>query len=1321
MSNENTDIRKTPESVEDTHTDVGIVGLWYGLNYGSILTYYALYDVITKMGYSAMMVNKPDVLWRPIYTEKDTIANKFIYKYCDNNVTRCYQSSMDYQVLNKNCDTFIVGSDVVWNYRICGKEGGQFFFLDFVDDSKKKIAMASSFGEGYDAPEEDRMWSEYYLKKFDYIGVREDSAVKLVKDMFHADADRIMDPVFLCDRQVYHDLADSSKIEDNAKFITSYFLGPRDQKTKMILRIAEMLGSEYRCVPNPNNPGAFTERTGLEAIKTPDVEDWLYYFKHTQCYVGDSFHGLCFALIFGKPFVCVVENGQSLARFETLLEMVGLSDRLINISKENLAIPVIRKRVRALLNKKIDYEKVWQILDEKAEFSRQWLRNAISSEKKVSKNASQVRMLRSPKMDCPDPITVAGLAEEVCTGCTACLNVCPVDAITMKENDDGFIVPSVNTDKCIRCSKCVKRCPSINLNVNNSLHPEIHAAMADDSIRGKSSSGGMFTLAAEAVLDKGGYVCGAAFDYKTLSVNHVIIHSKEELAPLRKSKYSQSNIGTVYRDIEALLKDDKKVLFTGTPCQVAGLKAFLNKTYDNLYLIDILCSGVPSQKITRTYIEEIARRPEISGGETPPALKYIDFRDKEHHNWRSCQYIRLEFDNGVVYDGGLQNRDPFEKLYHNRTGMRRSCQDCYFSAFPRQGDISIGDFWGIELLDKSIDDNRGTSMILINNVHGKELFDMMSGGLQQHKRMNIPTSKLVYNRCTAKKKPNPKRERIMSLVKSHTLKKSIDMADYKHFDVGLVCNYYTVNFGGAMTHYALYNILEDLGYSTMMIERPRSSKNSDNVMNAYNNIHAAPLFPEYALSNTYLSKDDMRNDLNNLCDTFVVGSDKLLNYNIYTAMDNYTSLDWVTDARKKIAFSTSFGQIHGDAILHNELAFYLQRFDFFAGHDETDVKNAREYYSLDNAEWVLDPILLCGTKHFEALAARSKRITPDSFVSAYILDPTDEKTDILRRFAENFNGECQVFSEYMRNSDYYKPFGSLFTGDMKTEDRLKCMLDSDFFVTDSIHGVYLAIAMKKQFAAIVNGKRDAEWFYDIAKLLRLEDRLINNISDLDTFDFDSKIDYNKVYEILDAHRAKAINWLKKALAAPKKPVMSEYDIMRGLLAEQETKINNLKDLILAMTTNINEEISDKTDLLEYLDCLKDELDKNLVIIAVKDTPGLALNSLVSEGLQALGLKTDLKAKHSHSYIAVINSGKVVYEKLGQDNQPTIYNGQIGSNSVYVTSRVYTNGNEAIIRINDKDYSINSRGLNIVIYNKDEHKLVDSVVFDTHIRTYNCRR
>ncbi len=1301
-----------PEVNENKHYDVGIVGLWYGLNYGSILTYYALYDVVKSMGLSAAMVNKPEVLWTPKYAEKDTIANKFIYKYCDNNVTPSYHSSLDYRKLNDDIDTFIVGSDVVWNYRISCRNSGQFFFLDFADDSKKKIAMACSFGDGYKSPDVEKTWSEQCMKKFDHIGVREDEAVRICKDVFGCSADKIMDPVFLCSRQVYHDIAANSKLQLPEKYTTSYFLGSTALKHGAFIRMSEKLGCKPVILPNPN---LSEEETGISEkdLSLPSVEDWLKYFENTQCYVGDSFHGLCFALIFERPFVILAREIQGLPRFRTLLSAVGLENRLIHLDVEDNTPEYLDKRIAELLDQKIDYEKVRAILEEKSKQSRDWLKNAIGSEKKAPAGDKRIKTFRNDKMNGINPETVAGVPENVCTGCSACVNVCPADAVSMKENPDGFIMPCIDPEKCIRCGKCINTCPAVNVPADNTEAPIIYSAMANDEVRTSSSSGGMFTVFADKILEMGGYVCGAVFDSDNLEIRHIIADTTDGTEAMKKSKYAQSNIGTLYRDVKKLLNENKPVLFTGTPCQVAGLNSYLGRRYDNLFTVDILCHGVPSQKMLRTYIEEISARPEICTEGVPPKPVNIIFRDKMRHGWRSSTFIRIEFSNGRVYESSLKKDDPFEHVFHDKIALRLSCADCKFCAFPRQGDVSIGDFWGIQDIAPEMTDHLGTSIVFINNQNGRQFFDSINSRLLKKKKMDLKTSDIKKTRVFPIYPASPKRPRFMELLKHHTLTRSVELLTKNHFDVGLAVNFYAKNFGGALTHYALYHTLEDLGYSVLMIERPKTAKYLSGLIDQYKKIHIAPLYPDYAVAESYPDKTEMRRNLNSKCDTFVVGSDKLFNFYLYSELDKYTSLDWVSDDKKKIAYSASFGRTLGDPKIHRELAFYLQRFDSFSCREDSGVVTAKEVYGINNAEWVLDPVFLCDMKHYQALIGRCRRKTPERYVSAYILDPSEEKAMIVRYFKESLDADCETFSEYNLPASYYEPLGDLYKGPLKTEERLQSIANCEYFVTDSFHGMCFAILMRKPFAVIINEHRGAARFWSIAKMLHLEDRLISDSSDIDLELLAQPVDYDKVYEILDRERARCTDWLTKALDKPKVAAFSELDILREIIDEQEQKINNLMELVMSMAAGMDEESApEDNSMTGYLSSLKNKTDGNIIVIAVKDTTGAALDPSVSEKLKALGLSTNLQGQHGHSYAAVINSGRVVFEQLGSGERPTVFNSDVGGCRLYVASRVYRNGNEAVIEIDGKNYSVNSRGLNIVIYNKAEKKLVDSVCFDT---------
>ena len=197
------------------------------------------------------------------------------------------------------------------------------------------------------------------------------------------------------------------------------------------------------------------------------------------------------------------------------------------------------------------------------------------------------------------------LQKEKCSGCSACYPICPTNAITMEYDEEGFLYPIVNYEKCTNCGLCSKVCPELNFEFDNKKTPKCYAMQATDEIRMKSSSGGMFTILADYIFERDGFVCGVAFNKnENWKVEHIIIDKKEDLDKLRGSKYVQSDKKDIFKQIKELLNKDKYVLFSGCPCEVAGLKNYLRKNYDKLILVDLLCGSVESPKIYEKYLKE---------------------------------------------------------------------------------------------------------------------------------------------------------------------------------------------------------------------------------------------------------------------------------------------------------------------------------------------------------------------------------------------------------------------------------------------------------------------------------------------------------------------------------------------------------------------------------------------------------------------------------------------------------------------------------------------------------------------------------------------
>lgn len=305
-----------------------------------------------------------------------------------------------------------------------------------------------------------------------------------------------------------------------------------------------------------------------------------------------------------------------------------------------------------------------------------------------------------------------------CCGCTACMHICPVKCIEMKEDEEGFLYPYADSEKCINCHKCEKVCPVGNLRNENNETEAYVGFSKNEEIREQSSSGGIFSLAAEWILKQNGAVFGAAFD-ENFEVCHIAVKTKEELSKLRGSKYVQSRLGETYPLVKQYLENNRKVLFTGTACQIAGLKKFLNKEYENLYTLDVLCHGVPSPKIWRMYLADKKQQYNAP-------IKKIDFRSKQS-GWKNFS-VDIEFSNNQRYCVKFYE-DTFMKMFLGNIDLRPSCHNCRFKDFPRISDMTIGDSWGIEDYMPDMDDDRGTSVILVHSQKGGQMLKELGGGL----------------------------------------------------------------------------------------------------------------------------------------------------------------------------------------------------------------------------------------------------------------------------------------------------------------------------------------------------------------------------------------------------------------------------------------------------------------------------------------------------------------------------------------------------------------------------------------------------------------
>ena len=304
-----------------------------------------------------------------------------------------------------------------------------------------------------------------------------------------------------------------------------------------------------------------------------------------------------------------------------------------------------------------------------------------------------------------------------CCGCSACQQICPKGCISMQPDDEGFLYPVVDINACIDCGMCEKVCPELNRNIKTKPLATYAAINPDLHVRMKSSSGGIFSMLAEETIEGGGVVYGAAFD-RDWSVRHIKVSSSEELALLRGSKYLQSKLGDTFKDVRTELNSGRRVLFSGTPCQTSGLKKFLRKDYTNLTTVDFVCHGVPSPAVWHSYLKESSKN-QIT------AITDISFRDKKN-GWESFELsIESKKGNSKAIYSETFNRNPYMQAFLANLTLRPSCYDCPVKGCSSGSDITLGDFWGIEHVDLSVDDDMGVSLVMVNTSKGNELIQRL--------------------------------------------------------------------------------------------------------------------------------------------------------------------------------------------------------------------------------------------------------------------------------------------------------------------------------------------------------------------------------------------------------------------------------------------------------------------------------------------------------------------------------------------------------------------------------------------------------------------
>lgn len=743
--------------------------------------------------------------------------------------------------------------------------------------------------------------------------------------------------------------------------------------------------------------------------------------------------------------------------------------------------------------------------------------------------------------------TIYQVPKDQCTGCGACYNKCPVNAITMETDVEGFLFPVVDSGKCIKCGRCLKNCPVIEPKYENIPEPKCYAVMASDEIREKSSSGGVFTLLAEWMLEQGGVVCGAAYADDYYSVMHVIVDSREELCRLRGSKYVQSNTGLIYTAVKEYLDKGTPVLFTGTPCQLAAMISFLGKPYDNLYTLDLVCHGVPSPEVYRKFIKE---QEEKFGSK----VVRVSFRDKDYVKWNVSTTIK--FENGQVYKK-RRNECAYMKSFLNLLTLRKCCGRCPFATLPRQGDITIADFWDIHRFNPRFDDQMGTSMLLINNDKGKVMFNAVSKKAVLCEQAPLEHA-IKYNaQIKYSSVLHPRRTRFYDLLNTYnySFEKAADYGLNRRFDIGYVGWWYGANYGSVMTNYALNRVLKDMGKTVLMLEWPvlngivPGKKPNSRTRRLVNHFYEQSLF--------YRIEDYSK--FNYHCETFVVGSDQLWNWWSNRDVGTYHFfLDFADDKHKKIAYATSFGheEVYYPEEMRLKISYLLSRFDAISVRENSAVTVCKRDFNVDAVQTV-DPVFLCSMEDYENAIALSQVKIEEPYILAYILNPTEDKMESIRYVAQQMNLPYHVILDGQGDFEKLKQLANDLNvlENVEIADWLYYFQKASYVITDSYHGFCYSIIFGHSMTVFPNKLRGLARFNSLAQITGLQDRLVYSKQELiQTTPWKKSIDFSQIRERMRPQIEFSRQWLKESLEMDKLPPTTKELELKQLLELQEKQM-----------------------------------------------------------------------------------------------------------------------------------------------------------------------
>lgn len=607
-------------------------------------------------------------------------------------------------------DILVSGSDQIWNARKFGLS--EIYFLGFSHGESKKISYASSFGNFHFPKGEFTQKIGTYLSDYTSISVREASAIPHLKSQYGIDAFLALDPtLLLCKEEWLSRLNIASHADDKTGYLLAYALGNKKTVFRYAEKTARRLGLKLFILDNRplcssySNAAFFPQAGPREFIDLCSKASFI---------VTNSFHATAFAINFNIPFYTIASLVPQ--RLESLLNLVGLKDRLLPFTPTD-AMP---------FQASINFAKVNALLADERKKSLSFLLEALQADDKSNLYSN-----------------VSELEKHLCCGCGACVHNCKFQCISMKQDEEGFYYPSVDLNTCVSCRACVHNCPSLKGRKSSKNYTTYICKNKSLQQRKAASSGGVFLPLASELIKRNGYVAGAVME--DLHCMHKLEKTLDTCMKFCGSKYVQSSLGDLFPQIKNLLEASTPVLFSGSPCQVAGLKEYLNIEYPHLFCVDFLCHGVPSPGVFARYIEEQQRK---YGG----SLQNVAFRHKGKAWSRASSMQYTLTDGNIVFE----QDDLFLLGFMSNLYLRPSCHACSFNKLRSGSDITIADYWGARTRHADFYDKHGISLVLLKTEKGKELFKSASSCFDYREADIGHAAKFQHNLFSSSKQ-NPRR------------------------------------------------------------------------------------------------------------------------------------------------------------------------------------------------------------------------------------------------------------------------------------------------------------------------------------------------------------------------------------------------------------------------------------------------------------------------------------------------------------------------------------------------------------------------------------